>query len=789
VTASQWVEGDKNMAAGESISRHLLYTREYFRDRFGLAAEDVQVDFEPDTFGHPATLPTILADGGVKYYYHCRGSVGPHLYWWIGPDGSRLLAFNDVMWYMATIGPQIADPLIPFSLATGMKAVPVLYGVGDHGGGPTRRDLRRLIELNGWPIFPKVAFSTLHHFFRTAETTARDLPEVTGERNFVFTGCYTSQARQKWGNRHGENMLFTAEVAALVGDRVAGVSYPHGNLDQAWRDLLFQQFHDILPGSGVRDTRHYTMGRYQEVLATASMARTNALRALGHLVDTASLRSGFDTSAERVYKDVMESDGAQGAGVGYATGAGGESAFSVSQTSDRAFLVFNPLPHVRNEVVEARLWDTELDLARLVATGDGMEPVQVQVLESGKYWGHSFVNVAFPVEVPGCGYRTVCLSDRAAELGLVDDEVTDLWAAKNISWRRISPPDYTLENEFLRAILDPASGSIVSLLDKRTGREWVPEGAHAGVLQYCLEENVGMTAWVIGPFLERHDLLDGGRLHKLHAGPHIQTFRWTRTLNASTLVLDISVRQGVPRVDFRLNVDWREMGDKERGTPNLRVRFPLAVDDAAPRYEVPFGAVRRDLFEGEEVPAQRWADLSERDGQGVTLVNSSKYGFSLEGNVLAMTLLRGSIDPDPLPDLGDHLIEYALVPHGPGWSVSDATHMGEEANAPMVVASCNFQEGRLPSVKSFVELGEGNAHLASIKRAQDGAGTIVRLYQLGSEELEASVTLAPELLPEGTSAVEVDTLERPLEPNRARLHADTLVVHLPAFGIATVRIG
>ncbi len=201
VTASQWVEGDKNMASGESLSRHLLYTRRYVQEKFGLAPEDVQVDFEPDTFGHPATLPTILARGGVKYYYHCRGSHGPHLYWWIGPDGSRLLAFNDVQWYMPlapnlVVTPVVADPIVEFAQTTGLKQMPMLYGVGDHGGGPTRADLRRLIEMDAWPVFPKFTFSTLHNFFRTAEAAlaagTAHIPEISGERNRVFTGCYTS---------------------------------------------------------------------------------------------------------------------------------------------------------------------------------------------------------------------------------------------------------------------------------------------------------------------------------------------------------------------------------------------------------------------------------------------------------------------------------------------------------------------------------------------------------------------------------------------------------------------
>jgi len=797
VTASQWVEGDKNMVSGESISRHLLYTREYFQDKFGLSPEDVSVDFEPDTFGHPATLPGILARGGVKYYYHCRGSHGPHLYWWVGPDGSRILALNGTPWYMGAIEPRTADPLVEFSLATRLKHMPVLYGVGDHGGGPTRRDLKRLIEMNTWPVFPNVEFSTLHRFFRLAEEQARDIPEVVGERNFVFTGCYTSQARHKQANRHGENLLFTAEIAATLGDRLAGVEYPHENLDEAWKHLLFDQFHDILPGSGVRETRHYALGRAQESQAAASMARTNGLRTLSERVDTESLRRSFQEDSGRVYKDDIESARALGAGVGYGTGTGGESAClvqpNVTETSDRLFMVFNPLPHPRTEVVEVKLWNTALDEDHLVVTGDGVEPRRVQVLDKGHYWGHDYLTVAFPVEVPALGYRTVCVSDRLAEMGLLPDEVRDPWETGVMgAWRKTPPPDHTLENKFLKVHLDPASGGIASLLDKRTGREWIPEGKLAGILQYCVEANIKMTAWVIGPFLKRKDLLDGGRLKKVHNGPHVHTFRWTRMVNDTRLELDITVRQSAPRVEFRLRVDWREIGHPERGVPHLKVRFPLAVRDPEPRYEIPYGSIRRDLFDGEEVPALRWADLSEDDGQGVTLVNSSKYGFSLEGDSLNMTLLRASIDPDPLPDLGKHTIEYALVPHGEGWTVGNCMRVGEDMNVPLVVTSCGFHGGDLPSAVSLVTIENKNVRLTVMKKSQDGEAIILRLVEVEGKETEARVTLAPALLPgntnEGATAIEADTLERPLDLNSARLEGNTLLVKLPAFGITTVRI-
>jgi alpha-mannosidase len=811
VTASQWVEGDKNMSSGESISRHLLYTREYMRNKFGLAPEDVQVDFEPDTFGHPATLPTILARGGVKYYYHCRGSHGPHLYWWVGPDGSRLLAFNDIVWYMCAIGPQIADPLVEYAQATGLKFKPVLYGVGDHGGGPTRRDLRRIVELNEWPVYPRVEFSSLHRFFREAEANKASsaLPQVAGERNFVFTGCYTSQARIKWANRHGENTLYAAEAAAALGSRAAGVPYPHRSLDEAWKHLLFDQFHDILPGSGKRETRHYALGRAQESQAAASMARSGALRALSERVDTASLRRDFGADTERAYKDELESGRSMGAGVGFATGIGGESASSIAQASDRAFLIFNPLPYARSEVVEATLWDVGLDEGQLVVTaeedgGEGLASAPVQVLETGNYWGHEYLKVAFPVGVPALGYRAVCISDRRAELGLAGAGGGDPWAGMLGSWRKIEPANHTMENEWIRVRLDPASGGIASLLDKRTGREWVPQGSLSALFQHVLEANQGMSSWVIGQFLKQEDLLDGGVLTRVHGGPYLQCYRWTRTLDSLTaggarptqsrIELDITVRRGAPCVEFRLRVDWREIGHPELGVPNLRTCFALDLREPQPRYEVPFGSIRRDMLDGQEVPAQRWVDLSEEDGQGVTLANSSKYGFALQGGAegegvrLSMTLLRASIEPDPLPDLGEHEIAYALVPHGAGWTVGDSVRVGEEMNVPLVVSSCGLHGGELPSAKPFVQVQGQNVRLASLKEGQDGRSLVLRLVEVEGRETEARVLLAPELAPPGTTAAAVDTLERPLDGGGVHMEGHVLRVQVPAYGVVTVQL-
>ncbi len=796
VTASQWVEGDKNMASGESISRHLLYTRAYFEEKFGLRPEDVPIDFEPDTFGHPATLPTILVRGGVRYYYHCRGSRGPHLYWWTGLDDSRLLVLNDIQWYMhfdadrqVAVGPNMADPLMDFTQATGLTVMPVLYGVGDHGGGPTRRDIRKLLEMNTWPIYPRVAFSTLRRFYEIAEQEATTLPTIRGERNVVFAGCYTSQARQKEANRHGENLMYAAETAAVLGEQLGGVPYPQENLEEAWRNLLFDQFHDILPGSGVRETRAYTLGQAQESQAVAGMARTTALRALGQRVNTETLRRDFAAGdALRAYKDEQEAGIAMGAGVGNATSVGGESAVSLTRSSDRAYLIFNPLAHRRNEVICVKLWDTQLDPKLLVATSEGHAPVPVQVLGTGHYAGHHFLEVAFPVEVPALGYRVVCVSDRREALGLPAPDEPSLWNGVGGALRTRKPQRTTLENEFFAVELDAASGTIKSLVDKHSGREWVAPGKPLAMLQYCLEAYEGMSAWVIGQFKRQEDLLDSGTLTQIHAGPHIQAYRWTRQLYDTMLELEISLAAGVPRIDFQLRVDWREIGDREQGIPHLRVCFPTAIEDPIARYEIPFGSLRRDRFDGQEVPAQRWVDLSEGDGTGLTLANTSKYGFGVEGSTLTMTLLRASIDPDPLPDLGEHVIRYALIPHGPGWRQGAMMQAGESLNIPLSVISCEFHTGDLPATYTFIEVEPANVRLVAVKRAQDGEGFILRLIEVEGATTEAQVRLAPTLLDKSAQAVEVGTLERPLEPNVARLEDGRLTVPVPKFGITSVRV-
>ena len=302
VTASHWVETDKNIVTGESLARHLLYTREYMERLFGLAPEDVPIDWAPDTFGHAHTVPDYLVRGGVRFVYLHRpgadaGPPKPGLFRWQGPGKGQVIVHNDMYYgYNGVIGPHIGtDVLTARAEETGLPFALYVYGVGDHGGGPTRADVSKVLDMNEWPIFPSIKFSTAKAYFERVEAEATSLPVLDKELNFEFTGCYTTQTIIKRGNRLGEQRLLAAEFAASVASRLDAMRYPHAMLEERWRDHLFNHFHDILPGSGVHDTRTYTHGLYQKIVAAAGAIETQALRLIADRIDT---RDAGDSTAD-----------------------------------------------------------------------------------------------------------------------------------------------------------------------------------------------------------------------------------------------------------------------------------------------------------------------------------------------------------------------------------------------------------------------------------------------------------------------------------------------------------
>lgn len=281
--ATNWTEGDNNMSSGEAIVRSILYGKRYMKRQFG--TESV-VCWEPDTFGHPWTLPQILAKSGIKYYYFMRAnSSGAPLFWWQGPDGSKVLAYSYDT-YNADVEPgDLLRDALQVSQASGVPHYMRVYGVGDHGGGPTRDMLRSATALQSREGYPKVIFSTPENYFKSVIEAGHEFPVHDGELNTVFEGCYTTHSEIKRWNRESENLIPCAEKFASLAANLGGV-YPVSDFEQSWRKTCFNQFHDLLCGSAIHGSYDHSRKLYEEAIGQAGSTLDRSLKVITRRIST-----------------------------------------------------------------------------------------------------------------------------------------------------------------------------------------------------------------------------------------------------------------------------------------------------------------------------------------------------------------------------------------------------------------------------------------------------------------------------------------------------------------------
>lgn len=810
VAAASWVEGDKNISSGESLARHLQYTRQFMKEHFGLEPKDVFVQWEPDTFGHAHTIPAIVTQGGVRCYYMCRpGAPGlPAVFWWNAPDGSRVLVNRETDWYNNTLGPHAAVKALKVCAETGLRDWMIVYGVGDHGGGPTRRDLRRRQEMNAWPIFPNFRFTTAKSFFEKLLEQGDRWPTLDRELNFEFTGCYTSQSSIKKANRAGENLLVETELAATLAGRAINRAYPAETIREAWLDVLFSQFHDILPGSGVRATRDYNQGMFQRLSAAAGMVKTQALRAVADAVDTS-----FAPTVERPDELPAHTSLGMGAGAGRITDAGGikdvgrmAETYQVSSAAHvadgpRAVVVFNPCAWDRQEVLTATVWHPDADYTskpmkerKFIVRDSTGHVIPAQILHSGFYWAHEFVDLAFPASVGALGYAAYSIEEVATEPAPSAAPAVKAICETEGGWRINQPTGrLALENEHLLVEFDRKTGGIKSLLDKAGGWDLACARDPMALLEYVLERPRGMSAWILGDPQKRIFPLEVQSLAVDQNGPYVCTVVAKVRIEQSRFDIIYSLHAGSRSVGIDIAGTWLERGGPEIGTPKLLMRFPLNLQKPQGRYEIPFGSIRRDFTDGREMPALRWVDVSGTDGSdgivGCALVNDCKYGHSLEGNVLRETLIRSSYDPDPLPEMGEHRIRLALVPHARDASAAELLRYGAAHNHPLIAVNTTVHAGKLPARPEFIARGlSENVVLTHVKVAEAG-GLILRLQETAGQTGEAKVQLNPAILGQFQSARLVDLLEKPVSgAPPLSLRDATVSVAVPAMGIVSVEL-
>jgi alpha-mannosidase len=289
---SMWVEADCNLTGSESMIRQFLYGRRYFKDKLGYTTEDMWL---PDVFGYSAALPQILAKFNIKYFLTQKISWNQfnkfphHTFWWQGIDGTKVWShFPPADTYNANCEPkEVTYSVKNYKDHARSDQSLYVFGFGDGGGGPTERHLEFLRRGRIAPNYPEVASGKRAiDFFREAKAKSKDLQTWVGELYLeLHRGTYTSQAANKQQNRSSEFLLRDAEWLSSFAPR----PYPAAELEKAWKLVLLNQFHDIIPGSSVHEVYEDSDRDYAIVAEIGNRIVDQALEATTEVSDT----SGF----------------------------------------------------------------------------------------------------------------------------------------------------------------------------------------------------------------------------------------------------------------------------------------------------------------------------------------------------------------------------------------------------------------------------------------------------------------------------------------------------------------
>jgi alpha-mannosidase len=732
MVGGMWVEPDLNMPDGESQVRQLLIGKRYFQSRFGV---DVRIGWNPDSFGYNWQLPQIYKRSGMDYFvtqkmaWNDTNQLPLKLFWWQAPDGSRVLTYFPHN-YVNDIDP--VDMAAAFSHARqdnpGTTELMHLYGIGDHGGGPTRAMLDvgdRWTEPD--KAYARLNFGVAGSFFSAVEKeldTAHapiwdyktlaagdtklpqssaglwSLPVWNDELYLEFhRGVFTTQANHKRNMRESEEEMLNAEKWSSLA-WLSGTPYPAQQLNEAWKKVLFNQFHDLAAGSGIDVIYKDAQKDYDMVRLTADAASSQASRAIASYIDTQSGSKGVP------------------------------------------LLVFNPLAWERTDLAEFTVQlPAAASTVEIIDAAGKVIPSESSPQNSTT---HTFTVRAVVPDVPSLGYELIYA--RAA--------------TRPASARvQVSADEHTLENQFVRVTVDPKTGCITSLVNKRSGFDAIAGGGCGNQLQAFKDTPKEYDAWNIDADFDKVftnlDMVDSVQLADHDALRAV--LRVTRHWQASSFVQDITVYNDLARVDVVTDIDWHERHKL------LKASFPLAASGPYATYEIPYGSIERPTTRNNsvedakfEVPALRWADLGDQQN-GFSLINESKYGYDAKGNLLRLSLLRSTTWPDPEADQGHQHFSYALFPHSGTWKQALTVREGYDFNYHLTVMQASPHSGALPGSFSFLKAEPENVVVTAMKKTEDGDALLVRFYEWAGKPGNVTLTLPPGIL----SATLANLMEKP----------------------------
>ena len=450
-----------------------------------------------------------------------------------------------------------------------------------------------------------------------------------------------------------------------------------------------------------------------------------AMRNIAESIDTSSIELSED------YNSISE-----GAGVGYSVGENDHYVFQTAERGlgpKRIFHLFNTTQYDYDGAVTLTVWDWQYNTGRAVIETPEGQKVRHKILSAGNgYWGHRYTKIAIDAHVPAFGYSTYTLHE--AEPSLDPRFVS----AADPRVEHLGSDQIVLDNGVIRAVFDRQTMLLYSLVRADDGKEMID--APSAMFRFIKENSrYGMTSWREGDPVLVECLNETGRV-RVSEESIGGVKQWVKFeipfASASRLNVTVTLDAGSALLDYDVTADFREIGGGGF-IPQLSFLAPVAYTPTAYRYDVPFGTIDREDL-NHDVPALSLACAVPEKGAAMMLTTDTKYGYRGHENALGVNLIRGSYDPDPLPEFGPHRFRIGL---GVAASAESGELLAQSArfNHPVTAISVRRGSGTLPMTGTFLTT-EGEAAVYTVKTPENGTGAVIRLADVTGKGSDYALT-------------------------------------------------
>ncbi len=679
LVGGMWVEPDLNLAGGEALIRQILYGKRYFREKFGV---DCITGYTPDTFGYTWTLPQILAKSGFQYFVTTKirwndTTHFPHsIFRWISPDGSSILTCLPNGLNISNKPEELAEKMLEYK-SEGYNNVPVLYGVGDHGGGPTRQHFESIKKLQNTSVFPALAHDDLDSYMKHIDYKYPDAPKYENELYLEYhRGTLTTQGRVKKQNRQAEIALEESEKLAVF----SGIPWPKDSLETAWKLALFNQFHDILPGSSIPEV-------YDD--ADKDYLRVNSLT-----------KDIINNSMQAITKDIDLDE------------------------KDTPVVVFNTLNWQRSGLVSVNL-PQDLSIKEVKDDNDEKMPYQ-----------QTDISVQFIArDVPANGYKTFWL--RKGKYKHHDEiKVGPTFLENEFVRVEIDAQNGNISRFFDKVnnqeiLVEGQQGNILQFFEDKPDNYDAWNIGYTGEMQECSQ----VSSIIIKEKGPARAILSVVREYNK------SVFTQDYTLYADSPRLDIVTQADwhehhiLAKAAFPVNIQSDKAtfdiayGSIERTTnpqtPAEKAKWEVAAHKYADLSDDNYGvSLMNDCKYGYDV---------KDNVMRLTLLRSP-----LTPDPISKPIGY----ENPYADQGLHEFTYSIYPHKGNCKTANSVRKAYELNMPLKAVVMEKQDGQAPRQNSYLSVNKENLIVTAVKHAEDSDALIIRLYETHGWPVEAELTLA-----------------------------------------------